>query len=129
MSDEPIDFSQGTVRSDDAIETSNDIDFEIVDGYRAGTKLLYSKDEIQFYKRRYVKKHYVVYVCSENNCAAKVFLWPNKCVRADDWVDHNHPDMTQFRETLMFRNKMKAKAAETGPNNGIHAAYRQIVQD
>lgn len=132
----PIDFSQHSVKetghAGESIEMS--VNFEIVNGYKIGTKYLYSTDEKMFYTKRHQLKHYVLYRCKMLTCRSKLWIKAgNVCVKANEFVEHNHPDMEEEYSSLVMRNKIITATTNidtmtsTSGSSDIHTIYRRIV--
>lgn len=110
--DAPIDFSQPS--SEDSVTTQdNFINYEMMPGHRAGTTLLFSIDEKMFYKKKHVLKEATAYICQNENCRSKLLLKSDStCVRAPNWIDHDHLNMSDSYKSLVFRNAMKEAIAD-----------------
>lgn len=126
--DDVIDLSQA-VRGDAA--PGKYLEFEFIEGLRAGTQLLYSRSERMIYYKQHVQKNYTRYACKNKGCKSKINLQANQlCVKPAKFVDHNHTNMADEYEKLMIRQDFKNLA--TNPNNpsssSIQMAYSSLTE-
>lgn len=128
---EAVDLSQNTRdggSGSSSVSSGRFIEFEIIDGARAGTKILYSSSEKMMYTKQHELKKYIVYRCKEKNCSSRLWLKPSGvCVKADKFVNHNHADMFADYNKLCVRKQITEAA--TNASSNIQQAYRKVVKE
>lgn len=109
-------------------EFQND-DFEIVTGYRDGSKLLYVPGEKFFYKQNTFSKTYdgMAYTCYDDECTARKVLINNGAERLTLNATHvPHLSMEKMYKELYYLNLMK-NLCRTEPHSvSVSQIYERI---
>lgn len=136
-SDEPIDFSQRVTAiaenyAGEADIDTNVIEYEFVVGFHKNHQLLYSKLEQQFYTKQHALKNYTLYRCREKTCKSKIHLKGDEtCVKANNFVPHNHSGQADNYKTLKFRNDLVDAVTDFKANGDkdLNTIYRDISEE
>lgn len=125
MADEVIDLSQATR----AATVSRYLDIEMIEGLRAGSKLLYCLNDRMLYTKQHVGKKNTLYSCRVKGCKARVCLMPNGlCQKPDKFIDHSHYDMREEYEELLIRKDFRELATDPrNPDATIQSAYHNVT--
>lgn len=92
-----------------------EFNYEFIRGFRPHSKLLYVKDEQQFYKRTKVRGGY--YECKLENCNRRVQIRDEKCFAVSGL--HNHSTQAGLYTDLRALNEMKRMALNV--NNRLNS--------
>lgn len=96
-------------------------------GFRIGSKLLYTKDEKQFYRFNRKNKNGDAYLCAENGCKKRVHLIIDKlCIQQDKYAVHQHEMKEKTYKELTVLNEIKSKCDDI---NTLINEKKQSVRD
>lgn len=101
---------------DENVNNELENDFEVVTGYREGSKLLWIPSEKYFYKQNSYSKTYdgMAYTCYDSECTARKVLKDNETITlAATHVPHL--SMYKMYKELFYLNEMK-KMCKTEPH-------------
>lgn len=109
------------------IRDSRQIDYEIVPGKRFNSKLLWSFNEMQFYKFNTKLKTGISYLCY-HGCSARVIIRNDgKCYKTDGHKSHDHPTNYDLFKQLSAKNEMKKKCLEDATSKSVKEIYDEVV--
>ncbi|XP_036332044.1 uncharacterized protein LOC118743463 isoform X2 [Rhagoletis pomonella] len=84
------------------------LEFEYINGFRANSKLVYTKDEKQVYKKKYSYNKGTRYVCYNKNCSASVSIDQyERCKKLNDSHSHNHPTQELLKDKMTISKNIK----------------------
>ncbi|XP_017475566.1 PREDICTED: uncharacterized protein LOC108365875 isoform X2 [Rhagoletis zephyria] len=84
------------------------LEFEYINGFRANSKLVYTKDEKQIYKKKYSYNKGTRYVCYNKNCCASVSIDQyERCKKLNDSHSHNHPTQELLKDKMTISKNIK----------------------
>lgn len=115
-------------QSNDGKSDSRQIDFEIVPGKRFNSKLLWSKNEMQFYKFNTKLRTGISYLCY-HGCSARVIIRNDgKCYKTDGHNGHNHStNYVLLYKELVTKNELKKKCIDDSTSKSVKEIYDEIV--
>lgn len=120
-------ISSGVSESSEGSTSYKFLRYEIVPGFRIGSKLLYTKDKKQFYRFNRTNKNGDAYLCAENGCKKRVHLRIDKlCIQQDKYAVHQHETKEKIYEELTVLNEIKSKCADI---NTLINEKKQSVRD
>ena len=86
--------------------TNAKVTYEIMPGFRYTSKLLYVKEEKQFYVKNTKSNIGIGYTCYHDGCSRRVHLRGENCFIGDNGV-HDHSDKSEMYVNLCALNEMK----------------------
>lgn len=109
------------------------VTYEIMSGKRRTSKLLYSKDENQFYIKKSEARGRKYYTCYEKNCKSRVVLENGQCRKATDFIEHNHEEQQEMYDELKALNEIKEQCLDVSSTlgavnavSGIRETFRNV---
>lgn len=119
-----------TIGDDDVPEVSASqddeltaVEYEIVDGPRAKSKLLWIPIEKQFYVKNTVTKRGTSYLCHTANCKLRVILNSDLCYKTNS-AEHHHANCEPDYKKYKALNEMKIIVKED-----TKSSLKQIFND
>lgn len=101
--------------------------FEIVNGQRRNSKLLYSIDEKQLYIKKSVIRGITYYTCYKKNCKSRVDVSRDGVLtKAANFIEHNHLDEEKLFLELKAIKKIKDDVCSSGAAVGAVNALSSI---
>lgn len=114
-------------RSKNGEKDSRQIDFEIVPGKRFNSQLLWSQNEMQFYKFNTKLRTGISYLCY-HGCSARVIIRDDgKCYKTDSHKGHNHSTNYDLYKELATKNELKKKCIEDSTSKSVKEIYDEII--
>lgn len=111
------------------------IEYELIQGLRVSSKLLYVPSEKQFYVFNCSSKLGKSYVCREKRCNVRVYLTENEeCKRfKSNSNSHLHSDKEEEFNELKVLNEIKSKCAEPHSSLGgrkltVRNIFYQVIR-
>lgn len=103
--------------------------FEVMSGKRRNSKVLYVKDEKQFYIRKSEAKGRIYYTCYVKTCKSRVTLENGLCRKAPDFVEHDHSDQCELHAELKALNQIKEQCSDIANTLGAPSAVSGIREN
>ncbi|XP_055304296.1 uncharacterized protein LOC129569480 [Sitodiplosis mosellana] len=98
--------SGGATQSGCPRVANREVTYEFMTGFKYSSNLLYVKEEQQFYRRKWAKPDYVIYMCYVNTCRCKVHIRDGRCFISGTEL-HDHPNQTEMYANFCALNEMK----------------------
>lgn len=105
----------------------NLLEYEFIDGFRVGTKLLYIKNEMNLCKKNSKLKKSVIFLCIHPKCKCRVKITANKeCFRINEFA-HDHPNKEKDYKESIVLNIIKQKCGNL--NDLLNSSQFLTVRD
>lgn len=111
----------------------SNVNFEMINGFKVGSKLIWDRDEKQLYYKNSIskKKQGVGYTCRVEGCTARVFFKSDNTVVRDVGSMHlrTHSDQYHTCKQMWCENKMKERARTAPMSMTPFEIYLEAVNE
>lgn len=92
---------------------TNSLQYEFIQGERRGSKLLYTTEEKQLYRKKDSYKGKENFECIEKECSRRIFLdQSGNCFKCKNFEKHLHGSQEAKYSKLKFMNVIKEECAK-----------------
>lgn len=107
-----------------------EITYEMMPGQRLNSKILWSIDEQQFYRKNTITKNgFCAYKCYEQECWARVLVdeKTGRAVKTQTNTFHNHGNKTTLYTELKLKNEIKKQCLAGASDCNVKEIFDKVV--